>query len=312
MMVPEHLQSLARVIATQLEVFPDHERFLVRRFHGADAATLAFADDLAASIETICGERLREVCEDYRWLSGVILDEELFFRRNGRYRLTSFDEAEAGIYANRAYMARYCNGILASQLWWSNHTDSMRYFRDSFLAGAHPGSAHLEVGPGHGLLLAMAAGTAQCATVEGWDVSEASLTRTRDALARMGVDADRVVLRQIDIRSAPQGSFDSIAFSEVLEHVEDPLSALRTLRALLRPGGRIYINAPVNSPAPDHLFLFRHPEEVVEMVRAAGLSVRSTLFAPCSGSSLDRARRMQLTISAAIIAEVATEGPESP
>jgi hypothetical protein len=152
-MVPEGFVSLSRVLATQLEVFPEHRDYLERRFAGADSATLKFCDELARMIETICGPHLRTVCEDYRWLSGVILEEELFFRRSGRYRLSSFDEAFETIYANRPHMTRYVNGILASQLWWANHTDTMRYFRDVFIAGAAPNFSHLEVGPGHGLFL---------------------------------------------------------------------------------------------------------------------------------------------------------------
>jgi 2-polyprenyl-3-methyl-5-hydroxy-6-metoxy-1,4-benzoquinol methylase len=301
-MVPDSFESLSRVLATQLDVFPEHRDYLERRFADADLATLKFSDELARMIETICGSHLRTVCEDYRWLSGVILDEELFFRRNGKYRLSSFAEALETIYANRPYMTRYVNGILASQLWWANHTDTMRYFRDVFIAGAPADFSHLEVGPGHGLFLSLAASSPKCRSVEGWDVSDASLAGTKETLEKMGFDSSRIVLRKVDIRDAPAAAFDSITFSEVLEHLEEPLSALQSLHRLLKPGGRIFVNAPVNSPAPDHIFLFRTPEEVVEMVTAAGFTVVETLFAPITGATLDRARRHNLTISAVVIA----------
>ncbi len=292
----------------QVEVFPEHRDYLQRRFAGADAATLAFAEELAAMIRTICGDQLRTICEDYRWLAGVVLEEELYFRRNGHYRLSSFADALATIYSNSPYMARYSNGLLASQLWWSNHTEALRYFRDAFIGNAPSGFSHLEVGPGHGLFLAIAAASPRCGSVEGWDVSDASLAGTQETLQRMGFDTARIALRKIDIREAPTAAFDSITFSEVLEHLEDPLSALRSLRGLLKPGGRIFVNAPVNSPAPDHLYLFRTPEEVVDMVAEAGFAIADTLFAPCTGATLERARRLNLTISAAVIATRAADG----
>jgi len=301
-MVPERFESLSRVLAMQLAVFPEHQDYLERRFAEANPAAMEFAEELARMIETICGHRLRTVCEDYRWLTQVILEEELYFRRHDRYRLTSFGEALEGIYSNQGYMTRYLNGILASQLWWANHCEVLRFFRDRFIARAPARFSHLEVGPGHGLFLALAAASPNCRSAEGWDVSGASLAGTEGALQTMGFDSSRIVLRRIDIRDEPAGSFDSVAFSEVLEHLEDPQSALRSLYCLLNVGGRIFINAPVNSPAPDHLFLFRTPEEVVNMIAAAGFEVETTLFAPCTGATLDRARRLKLTISAAVIA----------
>ena len=63
------------------------------------------------------------------------------------------------------------------------------------------------------------------------------------------------------------------------------------------------INAPVNSPAPDHLALFKTPEEIVDLVGAAGFEVIDTLFSPPSGSTLERARKLNLAISTVIVAK---------
>lgn len=300
-MIPEQYASLSRAVALQLACFPEHESYLARRFAGEDEAALTFADELALAIERLSGDELETVYADYCWLSDVVLEEEIFFRRNGRYRLSSFADAIEQVYANAPYMARYMNGLLASQLWWRNHTEVMRYFRDTFIPGNPDGFSHLEVGPGHGLFLAIAATAPNAGRCEGWDISDASLANSRDGLRRLGIADEKVALRKIDIFAAPAEQFQSITFSEVLEHLEEPLAALKALYGLLAPGGRIFINAPVNSPAPDHLYLFRAPEEVEEMMREAGFAIESRMFAPCTGATLDRARRLNLTISAAVI-----------
>lgn len=300
-MIPDGYPNLSRAIAMQVAAFPEHESYLARRFAGEDAAALTFADELAVVIERLSGDELATVYRDYRWLSDIVLEEEIFFRRHGRYRLTRFADAVEQVYANAPYMARYMNGLLASQLWWRNHSEVMRYFRDAFIAGHAPGASHLEVGPGHGLLLAIAATAPGHGPCEGWDISDASLAHSREGLRRLGIADEAVALRKIDIFDAPDAQFQSIAFSEVLEHLEDPLGALRALHRLLAPGGRLFVNAPVNSPAPDHLYLFRAPEEVEDMMRSAGFTIESSLFAPCTGATLDRARRLTLTISAAVI-----------
>ena len=61
------------------------------------------------------------------------------------------------------------------------------------------------------------------------------------------------------------------------------------------------MNAPVNSPAIDHIYLFRTPEDLVSLVKAAGFEVESVRIAPASGFSEAKARKLGLSISCGII-----------
>ncbi|MDB5438423.1 MAG: hypothetical protein JWM33_850 [Caulobacteraceae bacterium] len=301
-MIGDRHPHLARAVSEQLVAFPEHAAYLKARFSGETPAGLALAEDLAAMICQVIGGDWARLCADYRWLSGVLLEEELFFRRNGRYRLSSFAEALEQVYGDADYMVRYMNGLLASQLWWRNHTEVFGYFRDRFLSQTPTGASHLEIGSGHGLLLAAAAAVPGISRLEAWDVSATSLGLTGQALAALEVSPARVTFRTADIFAPPHALFDSITFSEVLEHLEDPFGALVKLRGLLKPEGRLFLNAPTNSPAPDHIYLFHTPEEIVSMAREAGFAIEGSLFAPGAGVSLERARRLDLTISVAVIA----------
>lgn len=58
-------------------------------------------------------------------------------------------------------------------------------------------------------------------------------------------DASSVDIRSsIDDIPEPDGSFDAVMCVEVLEHVPDPVRALRELARLLRPGGPLILTAP--------------------------------------------------------------------
>jgi 2-polyprenyl-3-methyl-5-hydroxy-6-metoxy-1,4-benzoquinol methylase len=293
--------NVAMLIEVQLQAFPEHETFLQVRFRELSAENLKFADDVALLILRIAGKNLEQCCADYRWLTQIVLEEEIFFRRENRYRLTTFAEALANVYSDRAYMTRYMNGLLLSQLWWANHTQVLHQFENVYLPAIPAGASHLEIGPGHGLYLYLAANSPQRLDVSGWDVSEASLDLVRSSFVALGM-TQPVTLSLTDMFEPSTKFFDSITLSEVLEHLEEPDRALATIARLLKPGGHAFINVPVNSPAPDHISLYRTPEDAVAAVAAAGLEIVSTLFAPATGASLARARKLALTISTAIIA----------
>lgn len=88
-------------------------------------------DGIAGHILNICGDELPQFAEDYSWLCEQQLTEELFFRRNNRYRLSTFAEAYDQVYSNKDYMTRYMNGLLFTQLWWSNHTGVMGFINQT-------------------------------------------------------------------------------------------------------------------------------------------------------------------------------------
>ncbi len=52
-----------------------------------------------------------------------------------------------------------------------------------------------------------------------------------------------------DIASIPvqSGSFDAVLCTEVLEHVPEPIAAVKELGRILRPGGRLLLTAPLGS-----------------------------------------------------------------
>ena len=77
---------------------------------------------------------LRLHVDDYQFLcEEIYLPEELHFRRNGSYRLKSFEEALTTVYSNAPFMTRYMNGLLVSDVLWNNHCRGLQHFADVFL-----------------------------------------------------------------------------------------------------------------------------------------------------------------------------------
>ncbi|HWF76872.1 MAG TPA: class I SAM-dependent methyltransferase [Caulobacteraceae bacterium] len=300
--------NVARLAGAVLEAWPDHARFLEQSFAGRDGALMASSERAAATILRIIGgpAALPEFCADYRFLCDCLLEEELHFRRTGAYRLSRFDDAVAEVYSNRAFMRRYMNFLLLSHVVWDNHARALAHFETAYLPSLPHGARHLEIGPGHGLLLHLACAAPAVAGATAWDVSQTSIDFARQCLtAAGGADRAELVLQDLFDAPASDARFDSVVMAEVLEHLEDPLAALESVARHMAPGGRLWIHVPINSPAPDHLYLLRTPEEAVELVRAAGFEPLDTAFFPMTGATLERARKRALTISAVIDARLA-------
>lgn len=306
----ENHPALAEVTRQQIDVWPEHAVYLEKSFAARSPECLAATNlgaELVLKLASHFEGGLREVCEDYKYVcQDLILEEEWYFRRNKKYRLSTFEEAYREYYSKKGLMRRYMNGLLLSGIFWLNHANALEYYLSQFLPRNADGYDHLEVGPGHGLLIYFAAKDPRAGRVAGWDVSAESVAATRRALDTIGVDSKRVELVCQDLFDAKvaANSFDSVVVSEVLEHLEKPLEALKSLRQCMRPGGRIWVNMPVNSPAPDHLYLLRTPEEMLDLMTDAGLTIEQYRFFPMTGVTLERARKHDLTINVAAIGRV--------
>lgn len=294
------LWSLMRL---QYERTPAHRKFLEARLSQASPPSFVMLEDLAKQISALGGSRLPDICDNYDFICKIVREEEIFFRRHGRYRLQSFADANQLVYSDAQYMGKYMDGLLLTQIYWSNHSASYQFYKEAFLGNAPVDYDYLEIGPGHGLLLYQAISDERCGTVTGWDLSEASIDHTREALILLGMRDKQLSLVLQDLYAVDDNStkFDCITFSEVLEHLEDPRGALMKLRSLLKPAGRLFVNVPINSPAPDHLYLLQSPEEALDAVKGAGFEIERTEFYPMTNHTMDQARKHKLTISACII-----------
>lgn len=297
----EKFNNLTFLIKSQISSWPEHASFLEKSISERDEKTLEHSEEIASQILKITGDGVARYCLGYRWMCDAVLEEEIYFRRNKCYRSTSFLQVQEAIYNNQDAMGNYMAGLLMSQVFWRNHVDISSYF-DFYLNKLDKNYKHLEIGPGHGLFLARASQREECQESSAWDVSDTSLTFTRECLSKIGV-TNKVRLEKRNVFELTDSSekYNSIVMAEVLEHLENPVLALEKIRKILAPGGLAFFNIPCNSPAPDHIYLYKNPSHFFEQLTAAGFKIVDQFVTPGTGFSLERALKASLPISCAAI-----------
>ncbi len=87
----------------------------------------------------------------------------------------------------------------------------------------------------------------------GWSVSGIDFDREAVAVAREKLGLD-VRVADLHAASFPDDSFDAVTLHHVLEHLEDPVGALRECARVLKPGGRLVVVTPNGQALGRRLF----------------------------------------------------------
>jgi SAM-dependent methyltransferase len=198
------------------------------------------------------------------------------FEKDGAYLPKSYDEAARAVYHNQEYMETlYLPGILMSHYLWPHHYRQLGYFQRDFLPRVLGAGSRrfLDVGVGTGFYSRQALAASPEMSGTAYDISPHSLGYARRHVDAFGFSS-RWQGEICDVTATPpSGSWPCIVSVEVLEHLEDPLSYARAVRARLAPGGLGFITAAITAPNEDHIYLYRDSEEVAVQLRAAGFSI---------------------------------------
>jgi SAM-dependent methyltransferase len=116
------------------------------------------------------------------------------------------------------------------------------------------GSRVLEIGCGVGAQTRILARNSPTATFTSIDVSPASVQTARGVIERLGIRNVRFEVGDLFDLGYPDASFDHLFVCFVLEHLDRPVDALRSLRRLLTPGGTLTVIEG------DHASAIYHPK----------------------------------------------------
>jgi ubiquinone/menaquinone biosynthesis C-methylase UbiE len=133
------------------------------------------------------------------------------------------------------YTHGHAESVLRSHR-WRTAENSAAYL----LPRLRPGMRLLDVGAGPGTITADLAGLVAPGRVTALEATEEALALSRAELGRRGIEAEFVV-GDVHALDLPDDSFDVVHAHQVLQHVADPVQALREMRRVCRPGGLVAV-----------------------------------------------------------------------
>ncbi|MEU3920989.1 methyltransferase domain-containing protein [Streptomyces sp. NPDC029004] len=116
---------------------------------------------------------------------------------------------------------------------WRTAANSAAYL----IGELRPGMDVLDVGCGPGTITADLAHLVAPGRVTAVDAAEDVLVQARETAAGRGLDSVRFEVADVHALDHPDDSFDVVHAHQVLQHVGDPVQALREMRRVCRPGG---------------------------------------------------------------------------
>jgi ubiquinone/menaquinone biosynthesis C-methylase UbiE len=177
--------------------------------------------------------------------------------------------------------------VLGAALWWRRNPSACPYSQRFWVEAPHPfitrerlreilepipGERLLEVGPGTGYYsLPVAEWLAPGGGLDVLDVQQEMLDHTLRRAEEDGIDNITPVRADARRLPYPDDSFDGAYLVTVLGEIPDQDAALRELRRVVKPGGRIVVGELFGDP-----HMVTHPA-LAERARAAGLSVERKL-----------------------------------
>jgi 2-polyprenyl-3-methyl-5-hydroxy-6-metoxy-1,4-benzoquinol methylase len=201
--------------------------------------------------------------------------------KTGKYLYSTFEEVEKNEYNTNNKDSDgpdYLWGLYFSEIFWKIHHNFFNFSLNDFMSGLPATGKVLEVPSGTGLFLCEFLINNPNWLGVGIDVADSSIKFSQKLLQINNIPNNSYKILKMNFHQLePNEKYDRILCGEFLEHLEDPLAALKRLKSLLKDDGKLFITVAVWAAHVDHIFLYESSDQVREHIRKADLKIEKEL-----------------------------------
>lgn len=223
----------------------------------------------------------------YENLRGLVLFSLEFLKlqvklvKTGRYLYSTFEEVDKFVYNDPSRELAgpwYMMALFFSQIFWVTHCRVNMLFLDEVCKNNKATGEILEVPSGTGIFISNFLIRNTKWKGSALDLSESSIEFAKRVINTFKIPSNRIRLFKDDfLKYKSNSKYDIILCGEFLEHLEDPLSALKKLHSLVKEDGKVFVTVAVYASMIDHIYLYKNAQEVRDQIYEAGFEIKKEL-----------------------------------
>jgi len=214
-------------------------------------------------------------------LSFEFLKLQIQLEKTGKYLYSTFSEVEENLYSkndSHEHGPDYLWGLYFSEIFWKIHYNFTKFFLQSFVNDVKNEGRVLEVPTGSGFFLCEFLQKNSKWKGTGVDLADSSISISQKILRTNHISKDSYVLKKYDFHNLKEEEkFDRIICGEFLEHLENPLEALKKFNNLLKNDGKMFLTVAIWAAQFDHIYLYKNANEVRDHIQKAGFQIDKEL-----------------------------------
>lgn len=262
-----------------------------------------------AAVSKMWGDAIGPYAEDiFKFLNYRKVDNafEEFVHRTAQLRVLQTQFEKTGRYPTASHLEvqsiddeQYKLALLLSFVSTSHRFDILQALVKFLRLPCDGPKEILSIGYGTGYELKIVFDEIPGWKIEAYDTSPESRRYATDLLSCFGYPADCLRQELFDFGSPEflanhRERFGKVLLCELLEHLDDPELALRSVRGVVHAQGHLFCTMAVNIAQEDHVYLCRSVEEARAQVVRCGFEIVSESLAPVVILPFPEEKRAQL------------------